>query len=252
MLLTGCKGSKYEKAMDLFENEKYEEALAIFDELGDYENAEEKAAHSRLQIANLEEGTWFFESESANAVNMLYFTDGKAYIGGYYYDGNGKQESAVAEYEYEVDAEKITLSLANGRKMEIKYKIDNNTLTLGNGEYFTPQQVDDGLQGYWGQVDVSYVSFVGSSASEHIYYYNKGTVKFESATKAANRNDGSYYYTPIKEGSYTIDRDGLNVEASNEWQFGFVISDGKVTACRCGDLLSEYTGFKGENGFSFK
>lgn len=251
-LLAGCSGSKYEKAVELFKDGKYEEALPIFEELGDYEDSEEKAAYSRLQIANIEDGTWFFEAKSVNAVDVLYFTDGKAYIGQYYYDGNGKHESAATEYEYEVDAEKITIKLDSGKKKEIEYKVNGKELILGNGEYFTPQQVDDGLQGYWGKLESTYIPYIGTSKSENIYYYHEGTVEFESATLSSRHNDGTYYYTPVESGTYTIDREGLNVDASNTFQFGFVISEGKVVACRCGEILSVYDGFKGQDGYSFK
>ena len=74
---------------------------------------------------------------------------------------------------------------------------------------------------------------------------------YESATEAYGYNDGSYYYYGPYEGTYEINENGLVVDAYNEWQFGFVISEGKVAMCRCGDILSAYSGFKGENGFSF-
>ncbi|MBQ2730805.1 MAG: tetratricopeptide repeat protein [Clostridia bacterium] len=37
--LFSCSGSNYSKAVDLYENGKYEEALALFTELGDYEDS---------------------------------------------------------------------------------------------------------------------------------------------------------------------------------------------------------------------
>ena len=50
---------------------------------------------------------------------------------------------------------------------------------------------------------------------------------------------------------FSIGADGLVVDASNNWQFGFLISEGEVVMCRCGDICSRYSGFKGLEGYDF-
>ena len=50
-LLTGCGNSDYKKAMVLYEDGKYEEAIVLFLELGDYEDSAEKVIACNYGIA---------------------------------------------------------------------------------------------------------------------------------------------------------------------------------------------------------
>lgn len=293
-LLTGCNSSDYKKASALYDEGNYKEAIAIFEELEDYEDSAdrlidskymyaetlynagsfeealslynevngykdsaEKAASATREImyityadvfAAFNEGAWFYAADAANAVNVITFTNEKANIKQIYYDGNGQHTTADNLCDFTVDDAKISVTLADGSAMDIPYTAAEGVVTLGSGEYFTPQQVDAGLQGYWGIKD--YNSLTGC-ASERIFNFNKGKVTYESATEAYGHNDGSYYYYGPYSGTYTVTADGLIVDAKNEWQFGFVISEGKVAMNRCGKTLSVYKKFKGEDGFSF-
>ena len=51
LLLTGCGNSNYKKAMALYEDGKYEEAIVLFLELGDYEDSAEKVTACNYGIA---------------------------------------------------------------------------------------------------------------------------------------------------------------------------------------------------------
>lgn len=51
VLLTGCGNSDYNKAMTLYEAGKYEEAIVLFLELGDYEDSAEKLVDCQYQMA---------------------------------------------------------------------------------------------------------------------------------------------------------------------------------------------------------
>lgn len=51
LLLTGCGNSNYKKAIALYEEEQYEEAMALFIELGDYEDSTEKVLDCQYMIA---------------------------------------------------------------------------------------------------------------------------------------------------------------------------------------------------------
>lgn len=296
-LLTGCNSSDYKKASALYDEGNYKEAIAIFEELEDYEDSAarlidskymyaetlynagsfeealslynevsgykdsaEKAASATREImyityadvfAAFNEGAWFYEAESTNAVNVITFTNENANIRQIYYDGNGQHTTTDNLCDFTVDDAKISVTLADGSAMDIPYTVAEGVVTLGSGEYFTPQQVDAGLQGHWGIKDTTYNSFTGFVTSEHIYNFNKGKVTFEHATEAYGYDDGTYYYYGPYSGTYTVTADGLIVDAKNEWQFGFVISEGKVAMNRCGKTLSVYKKFKGEDGYSF-
>ena len=49
--LTGCKGSDYKQAMELYANDDYAAALAIFTELGDYKDSAESLKECYYQRA---------------------------------------------------------------------------------------------------------------------------------------------------------------------------------------------------------
>ena len=258
--LTGCDSRNYEKAVGLYEEGQYAEAAEIFEELGDYEDSKERAKKARTQemyqtykdvFAALEAGVWFYEAESSNAVNVITFSKESASIHQIYYDGNGPHTTADTLGAYTVDQKNINIVLADENSMTIPYTMDDKGLVLGKGEYFTAEQVEQGLQGYWGLKESDYNPLIGISQSETIYYFNKGKLKYESASKAYGYSDGTYYYYGPYTGTYAVDKTGLKVEIDNAYQFGFVISEGKVVMNSCGDNMEVYSGFKGEDGYSF-
>ena len=251
--------SKYLQAGQLLEAGNYAEAIALYKEVLSYQDAEEKLAEAERQqmyatyadvFSALEQSVWFYEATSVNAVNVISFTKENAELKQIYYDGNGKHTTTANVCQYGVTDTEIVVVQQDGSELKLEYTLNGSELSLGE-KYFTPEQVAAGLEGYWGLKDISYNMFTGFSTSEYIYYFENGNVKFESATTAYGYSDGTYYYYGPYEGTYVVNGEGLVVEARNEWQFGFVISEGKVAMCRCGDILKPYDGFKGEDGFSF-
>ena len=252
--ITECR---YLIAEDLFQAGNYAEAIPAYEALAGYKDADEKLAEAQLQqmyityapvFTALDGGTWFFASTSVNEVKSLAFTDRTVTEGYIFYDGNGPHSGAAAPLAYTVDDTAVTVTTEDGI-LAIPYTMDGDQLKLGEGDFFTPAEVDAALQGYWSLLDLSYNAYTGFVTSEYIYYYENGYVKYESAT-VAYTGDGYFYYGPY-EGTYTVDGAGMHVDARNNWQFGFVISEGKVVMCRCGSICEPATGFKGENGFSF-
>lgn len=55
ILLTACKSSDYKKAVTLQESKDYEGALTIYETLGDYKDASERAAECQLYISTMNE-----------------------------------------------------------------------------------------------------------------------------------------------------------------------------------------------------
>lgn len=66
-LLTGCGNSDYKKAMDLHEDGKYEEAIVLFLELGDYEDSAEKVIACNYGIAL----NFYNSGDYATAMNLF-------------------------------------------------------------------------------------------------------------------------------------------------------------------------------------
>ena len=66
-LLTGCGNSDYKKAMALYEEGKYEEAIVLFLELGDYEDSAEKVTACNYGIAM----NFYNSKDYATAMNLF-------------------------------------------------------------------------------------------------------------------------------------------------------------------------------------
>ncbi len=249
---------KYIQAEELYAAASYEEAIDIYEEIVEYNDSASKIVAAEKEIkyityadayAALTQGTWFYEASSINAVNVITFTKEAAAIKEIYYDGNGQHVTSPNECEYSLTDKEIKIVLSDGSEMNITYVVNGSEITLGNGEYFTPAQIDSGLQGYWR--NVSYTFSIITTKSEDIFFFDNGTVMYESACPAYGYNDGSYYYYGPYEGTYTIDDEGIHSEIRNSWNLGFVIKDGAVVMNNCGDNCSPCDGFKGEDGYSF-
>ena len=251
-LFTACSNSEYKNAVKLLEEGNYTEAIAAFESLGDYEDSKTKLEEAKTALkieeakALLFNGTWFFNGGTDYTVNNISFTEEAAIIGQTYYDGNGRHDKEDVSCAYTVDSENIVVTLADGSELKISYSVKKDKIKLGKNEYFTAKEVEEGLQGYWTTKENTEYG-----KKEYIYYYKNGNVKFEYASEAMGYNDGSYYYYGPKTGTYVMDNDGLSVDASNSWQFGFNIIDGEVAMVRCTSVCKRTSGFKGEDGYSF-
>lgn len=198
----------------------------------------------------LSAGTWFFNGGSDAAVNRLQFENNKAVITQFYSDGDGFSNLGNSYLPYTINETAVIITLADGSELVISYQKDADGFLLGNGEYLTPEEVDAGLQGYWGLREKKVVMNLGESEFEYIFYFDNGKVVYEYANEAYG-HPGQYYYTGPNTGTYTMDENGFNVDAKNNWQFAFNVIDGKAVFVRCGSVSSPVTGFKGQNGYSF-
>ncbi len=258
---TKLKECKYAYADELMTEEKYEEAAELYGEIKGYNDAADKYAKAQSKImlakygdtvALLEKDVWFFNGGADTILNSLKFVEGKAVISQITYSGNGASRSEGTNYAYTLDDANITITLADGSELGIAYAVDGETIKLGDKDYYTAKEVDEGLQGYWSHYSApSYAGGIALGAGEYIYCYDNGEVIFEHASEAYGYNDGTYYYYGPDKGTYEITEKGLEVEAKNEWQFGFNIIDGEVVMVRCEDVCERTDGFKGEDGFKF-
>lgn len=259
------KECDYQKAEELFNQEKYEEALEIYETISEYRESETRIATANNKILYqkygdvidlLKEGAWFFSSGSVNVVNRLMFNSEYATVTPIFYDGNGHHNESNLTFTYTMDDKEITLIdnsiFANNSVYEtIPYSMQDGKIKLGDGDYFTPEEVDAGLQGYWDCYNSTLVlnSF---STSEYIIQFDNGQMTYEDAAKAAPGFGYEYFYYGPYSGTYTVTKDGLTAQTGhNDWQFGFNIIDGEVVAMRCDDSCTPCSGFKGKDGYSF-
>ena len=154
-ILTGCgKVENYKEAISLYENGQYEEAKAIFKDLGDYEKSEEYLVDCEKGLMHqtyadvfsaLKSDTWYYNGGSYTKLNSISFTDEEATIAQVYYDGNGKHENGSNSYSYVVGADDITITMADESELKISYVISDGAITLGSDEYYTIEEVDAAL-----------------------------------------------------------------------------------------------------------
>lgn len=251
-VFSGCNSSDYKEAVALMEQGNYKEAITLFEGLGDYKDSAAKKAEAEkiLDIIKaLESGVWYFEAETKNSVNRLLFADGTAAVSLAYMDGNGRHESSdVTNYTYKITDAEIILIKDDLSETAISYTFKNDTLTLDKSKYFTPEMVDEGVQGYW--TSKSSQSVLGEwLTSEHNIYFNEGKVVSESATEAYGYNDGTYYYYGPYEGTYEIGFGNFETEIRHGDDWFFRIEDGKVQILHYDNLCSESDGLPGEDGY---
>ncbi len=258
------KECDYEKAEELFNQEKYEEALKIYETISEYKTSKERiiTINSKFLyetygdiIDLLDNGAWFFDggyNGDYAVVNRLTFNKEKATVTPITYDGNGKNDGTNQLYTYILDDKEITLMKESAKYRTIPYIVKNGKIELGKGDYFTPEEVDAGLQGYWDNHEVSFLPIVGLYEGENIYYFNAGKLTYESATRT-NRRSSNYTYFGPYTGTYTVDKRGLTTDLENGADFlcGFNISDNQIVMTDGGTPCNPCSGFKGKDGYSF-
>lgn len=256
LILTGCDSSQYKKATALYEEGRYEDAIAIFEALGDYEDSAAKLEQAKTDwmlqkysdvIDLMADDIWFFNGGSDTVVNSIAFTDkGRAEITQIVIDGNGVSADKAEFFDYTVEDTNISVALSSGRPLDIPYSVSNGSLHLGSdGTYRSIAEVEEDLQGYWQSRETHY--FFTVSESEYIVLIKNGMLTEESASEDISGQYEYWYYEPEEE-SYTITRSGFHT-SGNEYSFN--IFNGRAVLLRYEHICSPTGGFKGFSGFSF-
>lgn len=189
--------------------------------------------------------TWVFNGGEDTILNHITFKEDTAAVGQVYFDGNGIHDNGVNECPYEIDNDSIIITLDDGGELDIQYAVSDDSIILGEGDYFTLSQVDDGLQGYW---KYSYDSF---GKKEGYLLVDHGTLKSESASTASGGAPGDYYYYGPYEGSYTLGIGFFETDLFKGSNWYFNIIDGVPTVLYYEHVCVPADGFAGENGYSF-
>lgn len=253
------KACKYEAAKAVFDSGDYESAQKAFAELGDYENSAEYVTECDYNIMHqkysavldaLNGNTWFFNGGSDTILNGISFTEDEATIAQVYFDGNGKHDNGSNTYSYVVDDKDIAITMADGSEMKIAYSLSGSSISLGNNEYYSLEEVDAGIQGYW-SIRTSSTAFGMKMATEKNIYFNNGKVVMESASLANGSTSGEYYYYGPYEGSYTLNFGGLDTDMYHGSDWFFNIVDGKVVVINFDHICEPTDKLPGENGYEF-
>ena len=225
-------------------------AFSIPDAVQDISIAEE-AGENRSAYADvfkaISENTWFFNGGEDTILNHITFKENKASLGQVYFDGNGLHDNGTDECPYIISDKEITIS-AKGGEFSIPYRLSGEDLVLGDGEYLTPAQIEEGLQGYW--TCTTHSDFSGKDNSFYLLV-DHGTLKSEHASEAIDGTDGEYYYYGPDEGSYTLGMGGFVTQMRHGNSWGFNIIDGKPVMLHYDTVCLPADGFPGQDGYYF-
>ena len=216
------------------------------------ESIAEVASDNRDDYANvtaaLSNTTWMFNGGGDTILNYITFDENKATLGQIYFDGNREHDNGKNDCNYLINDSSIAVTLADGGELTIPYTMEGEKILLGAGEYFSLEQIEEGLQGYW--VCNSYSEF---TQCKTVYYLqvDHGTLRSESAAEAFQGQQGDYYYYGPYEDSYTL---GIGTFSTNmmhgiDWFYNII--DGKPVILHFDTVCSQADGFPGENGYSF-
>lgn len=253
------KECDYNKANALFDAGDYEGAIAIFETIADYNDSAEKIklAGKELMYSKygdvltaLEGNEWYYNGGADNILNRISFKDGEAEIAQVYFDGNGKHDNGSGVYPYIVDDKNIIITMTDGSETVIAYALADGSVSLGNNDYYTLEEIDEKIQGYW-RVRKSEVILGIYTENEKNIHFDNGHVESEQASLANNSTNGEYYYYGPYEGSYTLNFGGLDTDMmhGNWWFFGVV--DGEVVVMSYDNICTPADGLPGEDGYSF-
>jgi len=263
---------KYEKANKLEQEEKFEDALAIYKEIEEYENSKEKIKVLKRKVLNLEgvanlinNKVLYYNGGDNTILCQITFTENEATIKKVKFSGNGQGVLSTNVYNWDLDTEKIIVNneLNIGYKVENEniifeagtYKSENENITFEDGKYFTPEQVTEGIQGYWKLRKTTYVlgRFI---TSEHNIYINGDKITAQDATEASY-GYADYYYSDPEEKTYSLDIG--NIKATNGdgtisgtfMGFNFNIIDNQIKVLHYDKVMEKTDSLPDVNSYSF-
>lgn len=249
----------YYIASDMLDAGNYENAVEIFESISDFKDSASKIEEANNAIMRekyadiytaLNGNTWYFNGGADNILNWITFSDEIATVDQVTYTGNGWTTS-TNEYNYEVNDDGIAVTLLDGSALTITYTMSDEALTLESDKYFTLDDIEARIQGYWTLTTTT----LGKEDTVNIYF-NDGYVIYENAAEsiyAADSGSGRYFYYGPYEGTYTLKSTGFDTEIKNGSMFHFNIIDGDVAILYFNHVFtrSDADGLPGENGYSF-
>lgn len=194
---------------------------------------------------------WFSGEETYNSIVVWNFYDESVEQAKYFVDGNGihDSEKKVAEYTMQKDAIKIVF---DNEELLIPYTFENDKIILKKGEFFTPEDIEREIQGFWTLHKKDYIAAVSmSTENEYNIQFDNGIMRNESAAKAYRGAPGEYYYYGPDEGEYTIGDGKFETETKHGNEYFFNVYGGKVNILHYGDEMKRAERLPGQDGYKF-
>lgn len=194
---------------------------------------------------------WFANGGSDTTLNALTFGEDEVTITQLVFDGNGRHVNAENAMPYTLDESGLTITLLDGSVMELTCAASGNRLVLGDGEYLSATQVDEGLQGYWVYYDRESTPLFPNHAADFHVHFEDGMMAYEHANISAIDYNEYFYYGPY-EGEYTLGLGAFETDIKNGDVFSFNIIDGSPVLLRYSDVFTPTDeGFPGRYGYRF-
>lgn len=217
----------YNIALELYNSGDYEGAIEIFETISDYSDSADKIESAnnelnRQKYSNvydaLEDNTWYFNGGSDTTLNSVTFDEDTATIAqvemvmvNLETSTYERVDNGSNSYSYTVNGDSISIVMDNGSDLVINYSMSNNDIELGGNDYYTIEEVDAAIQGYW-KCCVQQSSFY----REVNFYINGNHI-----TEAQAFEDDQLPYDYVvssQECTYTLFFGGF--EANLKWGFG--------------------------------
>lgn len=192
---------------------------------------------------------WFSGAETSNTIVIWKFYDESVEKSEYFVDGNGMHDSdkKVASYTIQKDAIKVVF---DDEEMIIPYSFEESEITLEKGKYFSPQDVDQAIQGFWTLRD-SLTAFGTTASHEYNVQFENGIMRYEHASEARFGAPGEYYYFGPYEGKYTIGDGKFETDVFNGNEFFFNVYNGKVNLFHYDKKMNRGEKLPGQDGYEF-
>ena len=194
--------------------------------------------------------TWYYNGGSNTKLNSISFTETEAAVSQVYFDGNGRHENGTSSAPFIVDDAAIHVTDFDGKEVDIPYTLENASIKLGNGEYYTAEEVKEGLLGYWKTRRSETILGSKTSTEKNIHIEDR-TLTSEKASLANGSTSGEYYYYGPYTGSYKLTFGGFDTDMSHGSEWFFNIIKGEVTLLNYDQVCTRSNGLPGENGYSF-
>ena len=194
---------------------------------------------------------WFSSAETSNTIVVWNFYEESVEKIEYFFDGNGihNSEKKVASYTMQKDVIKVSF---DDEEMIIPYTFKNDKVALKQGDFFSPDDIEKEIQGFWTLHKKDYIAAVGvSTESENNIQFDNGIMRNENASKAYNGAPGEYYYYGPNEGEYAIGDGKFETEVKHGGEYFFNVFGGKVNVFHYGNKMERGEGLPGQNGYKF-
>ncbi|MBP3413595.1 MAG: zinc ribbon domain-containing protein [Clostridia bacterium] len=254
----------YIQACQLVSASDFEGASVMFKEISDYKDSEEMAELCRIELLYLKypevfalilDKEWYFSysDDSELTVRSIIFKKEFAIMQEAEIDGNGRHREQETENRFNIDEDSINVKVNNDSVYRIPYVINDGKIILADGKFYTPEQVDAAIQGYW-KANIDPNSIWGKSlGSAYCVHFNKGSYTMEHASEGVNLEKGYYYYYGPDSGKYKITLGCIEMTNKptgvNEWFFTIV--DGKVALYHYTDRAFKTSRLPGRDGYDF-